>query len=148
MSPAADRVPAGRCDADATCLHAPCFQVQLDASRPRQAHRQANACAYHVTDVIEALRAWAAERDLAGGQLTILAIEPAAGGRVPGRAGQARGAGQPELRGFAFSTIPLGSVQRLDPGHDRLTSGDGTARTRAGGRSARTRPETSDIEER
>jgi len=85
----------------------PCFQVQLEASRPRQAHRQANACAYHVPDVIEALRAWAGERDLADGVLTILAIEPAAGGRVPGQPGS--------LRGFAFSQIPLGSVPRRDP---------------------------------
>jgi len=91
----------------------PCFQVQLDASRPRQARRQANACAYHVPDVIEALRAWAGDHDLADGLLTVLAIEPAAGGRVPGPSGQpgqpGPGAGgQPELRGFAFSTIPLG----------------------------------------
>ena len=97
---------------DTGCLHVPCFQVQLDASRPRQAHRQANACAFHVTDVIEALRAWAGEHDLADGLLTILAIEPAAGSRVPGQPG---GQGQSELRGFAFSTIPLGSAQRRDP---------------------------------
>ena len=112
MIPSGDRTPAARCDADATCLHVPCFQVQLDASSPRQAHRQADACAYHVPDVIEALRAWAGERDLADGQLTILAIEPAAGGRVRVQPG---GMGQHELRGFAFSTIPLGSVQRRDP---------------------------------
>jgi hypothetical protein len=109
MSPPGDRAPAGSCDADTGCLHVPCFQVQLDASRPRQAHRQANACAYHVPDVIEALRAWAGERDLADGLLTVLAIEPAAGGRVPGPSGPP---GQPELRGFAFSTIPLGPGQR------------------------------------
>jgi len=84
----------------------PCFQVQLEASRPRQAHRQANACAYHVPDVIEALRAWAGEHDLADGVLTILAIEPAMSGRVPG---------QPGPRGFAFSRIPLGPVPRRDP---------------------------------
>jgi len=116
MIPPQDRASTGGCDADTTCLHAPCFQVQLEASRPRQAHRQANACAYHVPDVIETLRAWAGEHDLADGQLTILAIEPAAGGRIPDRAGQPgqSGPGQPELRGFAFSTIPLGSVPRSD----------------------------------
>ncbi len=112
MIPPQDRPSTGGCDADTTCLHAPCFQVQLEASRPRQAHRQANACAYHVPDVIETLRAWAGEQDLADGQLTILAIEPAAGGRIPDLAGQPS---QPELRGFAFSTIPLGSVQRRGP---------------------------------
>jgi hypothetical protein len=99
----------------------PCFQVQLEASRPRRAHRQANACVYHVPEVIEALRAWAGEHDLADGQLTILAIEPAAGGRQPsqssgpGQPGQPNDPGQPDLRGFAFSTIPLNSVQRRDP---------------------------------
>jgi hypothetical protein len=112
MIPPGDRASTGGCDADTMCLHMPCFQVQLKASRPRQAHRQANACAYHVPDVIEALRAWAWERDLAGGQLTILVIESAAGGSMPDQPG---GPGQPELRGFAFSTIPLGSVQRRDP---------------------------------
>ena len=118
MIPPDDRASTGRCDADTTCLHVSCFQVQLEASRPRQAHRQANACAYHVPDVIEALRAWAGEHDLADGQLTILAIEPAAGGRMPdqsGQAGQPGGSGQPELRGFAFSTIPLHSAQQRDP---------------------------------
>jgi hypothetical protein len=114
MIPPDDRASTGGCDADTTCLHAPCFQVQLEASPLRQAHRQANACAYHVPDVIETLRVWAGEHDLADGQLTILAIEPAAGGRVPDRAGQS-GPGQPELRGFAFSTIPLHSAQRRDP---------------------------------
>ena len=115
MTPPDNRASTGQCDAVPTCLHVPCFQVQLDASRPRRAHRQANACAYHVPDVIEALRTWAGERALADGQLTILAIEPAAGGRQPGQTGQPGGPGHPELRGFAFSTIPLRSVQRRDP---------------------------------
>jgi hypothetical protein len=116
MIPPDDRASTGRCDADTKCLHVPCFQVQLEASRPRQADRQATACAYHVPDIIEALRAWAGEQDLADGQLTILAIEPAAGGRIPDRPGQPGqpGPGQPELRGFAFSTIPLHSVKRRD----------------------------------
>lgn len=100
------------CDADPGCTHGACFQVQLEASRP-QAHRQALACAYHVADVIEALRAWARDQGLGGGQLTILAIESAAGGH------QARGTSGPNtaaLREFAFTTIPLktippGSVQ-------------------------------------
>jgi len=109
------------CGADPRCRHAACFQVQLEASQPRRADRQALACAYHVADVIEALRGWAREQDLAGGQLTILAIEPAADGHQVG--GAAEGSGRPgdpgrtksaALREFAFSTIPL---KTIPPGH-------------------------------
>jgi hypothetical protein len=121
-----DRASAGKCDADPNCVHVPCFQVRLEASQPRQS----NACAYHVADVIQALRAWAGQRTLVDGQLTILAIEPAAGGRQPGSPDQAgtdqagtdqAGTDQPGgpdrigLRGFAFSTIPLTPPHRRDP---------------------------------
>jgi hypothetical protein len=109
MTPPDNGASPEACDADNECLHAPCFQVQLDGTRPRQAHQRANACAYHVADVIEALRRWAAEHGVVDGALTILAIEPAAGGRQP--AGEDR----PDLRGFAFSTIPLDSGLRRDP---------------------------------
>ena len=94
--------PSAACDANPRCGRAPCFQVQLEASQPEQADRQALACAYHVADVIEALRGWAGEHGLIDGALTILAVEPAAGGRQP------HGEDQPDLRGFAFSRIPLG----------------------------------------
>lgn len=99
--------PSTACDGDPRCGHPACFQVQLEASQPQQADRQALACAYHVADVIEALRGWAREHDLAGGQLTILAIEPAAGGRQPGGTSGAKTAA---LREFAFSTIPLKTI--------------------------------------
>jgi hypothetical protein len=107
MIPPDDHASTGKCDAGPQCLHVPCFQVQLEASPPWPAHRQANACAYHVADVIQALRAWAGERGVADGQLTILAIEPAAGGRQPSG---------PGLPGFAFSTIPLSSARRRETG--------------------------------
>jgi len=64
------------------------------------------------------LRAWAGQRTLVDGQLTILAIEPAAGGRQPGGSGgpdQPGSPGQPGLRGFAFSTIPLTPPVRREP---------------------------------
>jgi hypothetical protein len=112
MIPPDGLASAGKCEADPNCLHVPCFQVQLEASLPGQAHRQSNACAYHVADVIQALRAWAGERSVVDGQLTILAIEPAAGGRQPGGSG---GPDRSGLRGFAFSTIPLTSAQLGDP---------------------------------
>ena len=116
MTPPDDRAVASTCDAEPDCAHAPCFQVQLEASGPRQAHRQSYACAYHVADIIQAQRAWAAQRGLADGQLTILAIEPA-GGRQPGDPTDPDGAAvshRPDLRGFAFSTIPLSSAHRRD----------------------------------
>jgi len=114
------------CGADPRCRHAACFQVQLEASQPRQADRRALACAYHVADVIEALRGWAREHDLAGGQLTILAIEPAAGGHQAGGAaegsGAAGGAKSAALREFAFSTIPLKTIPPGPAPHREPTS--------------------------
>jgi len=109
MTPPDSRPSPGACDADTECLHVPCFQVQLDVSGCGQAHRQADACAYHVAEVIQALRAWAAEHGVVDGALTILAIEASGGGSQPGRAGQAPGPDQPDLNGFPFSRIPLGS---------------------------------------
>ena len=99
--------PSTACDGDPRCGHPACFQIQLEASQPQQAYRQALACAYHVADVVEALRGWAREHDLTGGQLTILAIEPAAGGRQPGGTNGTKTAA---LREFAFSTIPLKTI--------------------------------------
>jgi hypothetical protein len=125
MTPPDDRAAASSCHADPHCTHAPCFQVRLEASRPRQA----NACAYHVADVIQAQRAWAAQCGLADGQLTILAIEPASGGGQPGEPGEPGRPGGPadpdgaavryhpdrsDLWGFAFSTLPLTSAHRSD----------------------------------
>jgi len=130
--------PSAACDADPRCRHAACFQVQLEASHPRQADRRALACAYHVADVIEALRGWARDHDLAGGQLTILAIEPAAGGHQAGGAAEgsegpegpggtggaqsAKSAASAALREFAFSTIPLKTIPPGPAPHREPTS--------------------------
>jgi hypothetical protein len=111
--------PSTACDGDPRCGHPACFQIQLEASQPQQAYRQALACAYHVADVVEALRGWAREHDLTGGQLTILAIEPAAGGRQPvGTSGSRTAA----LREFAFSTIPLKTIPPGPAPHREPTS--------------------------
>jgi hypothetical protein len=107
MSPPEAFASSGACDAAPRCGHAACFQVQLEASEPQQAYRQALACAYHVADVIEALRGWAREHELADGQLTILAIEPTVGGR---QADGPTGSETAGLRKFAFSTIPLKTI--------------------------------------
>src|SRR2546430_16314757 len=101
MTQTDDGASGARCDADTQCGHVPCFQVRLDGSRPRQGHRRADACAYHVAEGIEAPRAWAAEHGGVDGALTILAVEPAAGGRPRTREDQ------PDPPGFPVSTIPL-----------------------------------------
>jgi len=119
MIPPEVLAPSTACDGDPRCGHRACFQIQLEASQPQQAYRQALACAYHVADVIEALRAWAREHDLAGGQLTILAIEPAAGGRQPGGTSGSKTAA---LREFAFSTIPLKTIPPGPAPHREPTS--------------------------
>jgi hypothetical protein len=111
--------PSTACDADPRCRHAACFQVQLEASQPQQAYRQALACAYHVADVIEALHGWAHKHDLAGGQLTILAIEPAAGGH---QTGGTSGPKTVALREFPFSTIPLKTIPPGPAPHREPTS--------------------------
>jgi len=114
MTPEDDRAPADMCDADPRCVHVPCFQVQLEADRPRRAHRRSNACAYHVADIIQSLGAWAGKRALVDGQLTILAIEPATEGRQPGGPAGPGGPDRSDRHGFAFSTIPL-TAYCLDP---------------------------------
>jgi hypothetical protein len=111
--------PSAACDADSRCGRAPCFQVLLEASPPQRADRQALACAHHVADVIEALRGWAREHDLVGGQLTILAIEPTAGGH---QASGTSGAKTAALREFAFSTIPLKTIPPGPAPHREPTS--------------------------
>jgi len=72
-----------------------------------------------ICDTPKALRAWAREHDLAGGQLTILAIEPAAGGRQPGGTSGSKTAA---LREFAFSTIPLKTIPPGPAPHREPTS--------------------------
>jgi hypothetical protein len=123
MIPPEAFTPSAACDADPRCGKPACFQVQLEAWQPREAYRHAFACAYHVADVIEALRGWAREHDMAGGQLTILAIEPAAGGhQAGGGSGGAAGAKSAALREFAFSTIPLKTIPPGPAPHREPTS--------------------------
>jgi len=111
--------PSAACDADTRCGRTPCFQVQLEASQPQQADWQALACAHHVADVIEALRGWARDHDLASGQLTILAIEQATNGH---QASGISGARTAALREFAFSTIPLKTIPPGPAPHREPTS--------------------------
>jgi hypothetical protein len=86
---------AAACNA---CPRAACFQVRVEGS-PGHACRRENACASHLVDVIDLLRAWARDRRLAGGWLTVLAIDPYALPRLA-----ALGIPEP---GFAFYSAPI-----------------------------------------
>ena len=94
-------------------LAVPARRASRSSWRPRSRRRPSGSArrAHHVADVIEALHGWVHEQG-PGGQLTILGIEPAAGGF---QAGGASGPKTAALREFAFTTIPL----KDDPGPAR-----------------------------
>jgi len=53
------------------------FQARVEwAAGPERTRRRANACASHVIDAIQLLRAWGHDSALTGGWLTVLAIDP------------------------------------------------------------------------
>jgi len=88
---------AGTCQADRTCQLPSRFQAQLDAPPRAQrpsVHRRTEACAGHFGALAAAVATWARDDDLAEGDLTILAIDPAPAAAPPGQQlppGQARG---------------------------------------------------------
>jgi hypothetical protein len=85
-----------QCQAGRSCHRAPCFQVRLEAAAGCRPVRQTTElCAEHLGD-IHAMAAAAREQGLLG-QLTVLAIDRAAGG--PPAAGV--------RNGLVFDTIPL-----------------------------------------
>lgn len=75
--------PAPIRTACSTCTRAAFFQarieVQADHEHPR---KRANACACHLVDVVQKLRAWARNRQLTG-RLTVAAIDPDAQHALP-----------------------------------------------------------------
>jgi hypothetical protein len=82
------------------CGREACFQARVDpAAGHEHAARHANACASHLVEVIQMLRAWASSSRLAGGWLTVLAIDPYAISRLA-----AEGVTDP---GFAFYSAPI-----------------------------------------
>ena len=86
---------AGTCQADRTCQLPSRFQAQLDAPPRAQrpsVHRRTEACAGHFGALAAAVATWARDDDLAEGDLTILAIDPAPR-RGPARAAAAPRAG-------------------------------------------------------
>jgi hypothetical protein len=82
------------------CRREACFQARVDPAAGHQhAARRANACASHLVEVIQMLRAWASSSRLADGWLTVLAIDPYAVSRLA-----AEGVTD---HGFAFYSAPI-----------------------------------------
>ena len=94
---------SGGCHAGTGCAEQACFQVRVEALVGRRwVGHWANACAAHIGELVQDLRAWARDSGLADGKVTVLAIDPAAEFRLA--AGDEPG---PLWPGFAFSTLPL-----------------------------------------
>lgn len=75
-APAQDVTPWGAAACSA-CSRPAFFQARVESPVGREhTLRHANACASHLVEVIELLRAWARGSQLAGGWLTVLAIDP------------------------------------------------------------------------
>jgi hypothetical protein len=97
----APNVTQGGAAACTACPRAAFFQVRVE--RPSgHARRRANACATHLVEVIEQMRAWARDSHLTGGWLTVLAVDPYALPRLA-----ALGIPEP---GFAFYSAPITSA--------------------------------------
>jgi hypothetical protein len=105
-------VTPGGAAACSECTRAAFFQARVEwppGYAPSREHgrehgreltgRRANACASHLVEVIQLLRAWARGSHLTGGWLTVLAIDPYALPRLA-----ALGIPEP---GFAFYTAPI-----------------------------------------
>ena len=93
------------CQADSTCGHPPRFQARLEAMDGAQpVRRNDEACAGHLTDMVQALTTWAHDHHLTEGQLTVLVIDRSFNGySLPTLVGH----DQPETMALAFGTIRL-----------------------------------------
>jgi hypothetical protein len=86
------------------CGYPVCFHAHVEVPAGRwPVRRCAGACGRHLGDLAQILTAWARDSGLAGGQLTILAVDPAAERRRHGPGGLPRFV-EP---GFAFTTMKL-----------------------------------------
>lgn len=94
------------------CTRAAFFQARVEWAAGRdRVRRRANACASHVIDAVQLLRAWGHDSELAAGWLTVLAIDPYAMPRLA-----ALGIADP---GFVFYSARLtahGGVGRPEEG--------------------------------
>jgi hypothetical protein len=88
------------CTACTACTRPAFFQARVESPAGREfIARRVNACAGHLAEVIQRLRAWARCHDVARGRLTVLAIDPYALPRLA-----ALGIADP---GFAFYSAPV-----------------------------------------
>jgi hypothetical protein len=101
--PAAD-IPSGVAVACVVCSGAAFFQARAEWPGERAPfRRRASACADHVVEAIQLLRAWGHDLDLDGGWLTVLAVDPHA--RV--RAAPADTDADAGATAFPFYSAPL-----------------------------------------
>jgi hypothetical protein len=84
----------------ATCTRAAFFQARVEYPPGHDfIRRRANACSSHLVEIVQALRGWARAGQLAGGMLTVLAIDPYA---LPRQ--KALGVADP---GLVFYSVPI-----------------------------------------
>jgi hypothetical protein len=103
--PVAD-IPPGVATACVACSGAAFFQARAEWPRGgTRVRRHVSACAAHVVEAIQLLRAWGHDCELADGWLTVLAIDP----HALARAG--RGSDQP---GLPFYSAPLATPGGAD----------------------------------
>jgi hypothetical protein len=66
----------GGCHAAAECVERACFQVRVEASLGRRMVRhRANACAAHIGELVEGVKAWANDGNLTDGTRDIGEID-------------------------------------------------------------------------
>jgi hypothetical protein len=96
---AANLTPGGAAACSA-CTREAFFQARIE-SPPGRRHtrRRVNACASHLIEVIQTLRAWAQASRLTAGCVTVLAIDPYSMPRLAAL-------GITDL-GFAFYSVPI-----------------------------------------
>lgn len=91
-------IPLGITTACTVCSRAAIFQARAEWPHDRtRVSRHAIACADHVVEAIQLLRAWGHDRGLTDGWLTVLAIDPHALGHH----------GEGVEPGLAFYSAPL-----------------------------------------
>jgi hypothetical protein len=93
------------------CTRPAFFQARLEYPAGAEfIRRRANACSGHLTDIIELLRSWARDRELASGAwLTVLAIDPYALPRLA-----ALGIADPGLAFYSAPVTRLGAAAEYE----------------------------------